>query len=114
MLISDNLPVRKNYFSSNVLYRMKMQGYCDIFLRIILKQMSTEAHDNLRHHQGAKFELLVVSNVIHHKFSRDTISYTLSGEKVIVKLECVIIAVLQIKRSNKSYRVYVPQFSIKT
>ena len=64
-----------------------MQGYCDIFLRIILKRTSTEAHVYMRRHQGAKDEHFDVSNVIYHKFSNGAVSYTLNGENVNVMLE---------------------------
>ena len=64
-----------------------MQGYCDIFLRIILKRTSTEAHVYMRRHQDAKVEHFDVSNVIYHKFSHGAISYTLIGENVNVTLE---------------------------
>ena len=64
-----------------------MQGHCDIFLRIILKRTSTEAHVHRRRHQGAKVEHFDISNVIYHKFSHDAVSYTLNGENVDVMLE---------------------------
>ena len=64
-----------------------MQGYCDIFLRIISKRTSTEAHVYMRRHQGAKAEHFDVSNVNYHKFSYGAVSYTLSGENVNVMLE---------------------------
>ena len=64
-----------------------MQGYCDIFLRIILKRTSTEAHVYMRRHQGAKVEHFDVSNVIYHKFSHGAVSYTLNRENVNVMLE---------------------------
>ena len=64
-----------------------MQGYWDIFLRIILKRTSTEAHVYMRRHQGAKVEHSDVSNVIYHKFSHGAVSYTLNGENVNVMLE---------------------------
>ena len=68
---------------------MKRQDYCDVFLKIILKWTSTEAHVYIRHHQGAKFEHFNVSNVIYHKFSHGAVSYTLNGEYVNVMLESV-------------------------
>ena len=69
-----------------------MQGHCDVFLRIILKRMSTEAHVYMRRHQGAKVKHFDVSNVIYHKLSHGTVSYTLNGENVNVMLELLIIA----------------------
>ena len=65
-----------------------MQGHSNIFLRIILKRASTEAHVYMRRHQGAKVEHFDVSNVIYHKFSHGAVSYTLNGENVNVMLEC--------------------------
>ena len=64
-----------------------MHGYCDFFLRVILKRTSTEAHVYMRRPQGAKVEHFDVSNVIYHKFSHGAVSYTLSGENVNVMLE---------------------------
>ena len=68
-----------------------MQGHCDgfFFLRIILKQMSTEAHVYMRRHQGVKVKHFDVSNVIYHKFSHGDVSCTLNGENVNVMLESV-------------------------
>ena len=67
---------------------MKMQGYCNVFLRIILKRASTKAHAYMRGHQGAKFEH--VSDVIYHKSSHGTVSYTLNGKNVNVMLEHIM------------------------
>ena len=66
---------------------MKMQGHCDVFLRIILKRTSTEAHVYMRRHQGAKVEHFDVSNEIYQKFSHGGVSYTLNGENLDVMLE---------------------------
>ena len=57
------------------------------FLRIILRRTSTEAHVNMRRHQGAKVEHFDVSNVIYHKLSHGAVSYTPNGENVNVMLE---------------------------
>ena len=65
---------------------MKMQGYCEVFLRIIFKSTSTKAHVYIGY-QGAKFEHFDVSDVIYHKFSHGAASYTLNGKKVNVMLE---------------------------
>ena len=67
-----------------------MQGYCDVFLRIILKRTSAEAHVYMRRHQGAKVEHFDVCNVIYHNFSHGGVSYTLNGENVNVVLEFYI------------------------
>ena len=67
-----------------------MQGHCDIFLRIILKRASTEAHVYMRRHQGAKVEHFDVSNVIYDKVSHGAVSYTLNGENVKVMLESTV------------------------
>ena len=61
------------------------------FLRIILKWTSTEAHVYMRRHQDAKVKHFDVSNVIYHRFSLGAVSYALSGEKVNVMLEFIII-----------------------
>ena len=66
-----------------------MQDYCDIFLRIILKRTSKEAHVYMRRHQVAKVEHFDVTNVIYHRFSQGAVSYTLNGENVNVMLESV-------------------------
>ena len=64
-----------------------MQGYCDVFLRIILKRISTDARVYIRYQHGAKFEHLDVSNVIYHKFLHGAVSCTLNGGNVNVMLE---------------------------
>ena len=86
MLISDNLPVRKNYFDSNIIARI-LQHFS---LRIILKRTSTEAHVYLRRHLDAKVKHFDVSNVIYHRFLHGAVSYTLNGENVNVMLELAI------------------------
>ena len=83
MLISDNLPVQKSYFDSNIIARI-LQCF---FLRIILKRASTEAHVYMRCYQDAKVKLSDISNVIYHKFSHGAVSYTLNGKNVNVMLE---------------------------
>ena len=49
-----------------------------------MKQTSTDAHVNMRRHQGAKVEHIDVSNVIYHKFSHGAVSFTLNGRLVII------------------------------
>ena len=83
VLISDNLPVRKSYFDSNIIARI-LRRY---FLQIILKGMSTEARVYMRRHQDTKVKHVDVSDVISHKFSHGAISYTLDGENINVMLE---------------------------
>ena len=87
VLISDNLPVRKSYFDSNIIKNANARILQHFFLRIILKRTSTEAHVYMGRHQGAKVKLFDVSNVIYHKFSHSAVSYTLYGENVNVMLE---------------------------
>ena len=83
MLISDNLPVRKSYFVSNrVASKLRR-----VFLRIILKRTSTEAHVYMRRRQNAEVKHFDVSNVIYHKFSHGAVSYKLNGKNVNVMLE---------------------------
>ena len=89
VLISHNLPVRKSYFDSNIIYKaQKCKDIAPFFLGIISKRTSTEAHIYMQRHQGVKVEHFDVSNVIYHKFSHRGVSYTLSGENVNVMLEC--------------------------
>ena len=76
VLISDNLPVTKNYFDSNIIARI-LRLFC---VRIILKRTSTEAHVYMLRHQDAKVKHFDVSNVIYHKFSHGAVSFTLNGE----------------------------------
>ena len=64
-----------------------MQGYCDIFLRIIWSGRR-QKHTS-RRHQGAKVEHFDVSNVIYDKFSHGAGSYTLNGENFNVMLEFI-------------------------
>ena len=87
VLISDNLPVRKSIFDSNIIVKILQR----FFLRIILKRTSIEAHVYMRRHQDAKVKHFDVSNVIYHKFSHGAVSYTLNGENVNAMLESVII-----------------------
>ena len=67
-----------------------MQGYCDIFLTIILKGTLTEEHVYMRH-QGMKFEHCDVRDMIYHKFLHSTASYLLNRENVNVVLEYIFI-----------------------
>ena len=85
---------------------MKMQGYCDFFLQIILKRTSTEAHVYIQPHQGVKVEHFEVSNLIYHKFSHGDISYTLNGETVNIMLEFVFSTrIAKIKTQCKCFTV---------
>ena len=80
-----------------------MQGYCDIFLRIILKRTLTEANVYMRRHQGTRDKHFDVSNVIYHKFSHGSVSDTLYGENVNIVLELVFLPLLFLpKRQNRS------------
>ena len=90
VLISDNLPVRKSYFDSNIIARILRR----FFLWIILKRKSTEAHVYMRRHQDAKVKHFDVSNVIYHKFSHGAVYYTLNGENVNVMLELDLLRVI--------------------
>ena len=87
MLVSDNFPVRKSYFESNIILNENARILRRFFLRIILKRTSTEGHVYMRRHQGAKVKHFDVRNVIYHKFSHGTVSYTLNGGNVNVMLE---------------------------
>ena len=83
VLISNNLPVRKSYFDSNIIARILRR----FFLQIILKRTLTEAHVYMRRNQDAKVKHFDVSNVIYHKFSHGAVYYRLNGENVNVMLE---------------------------
>ena len=90
MLISDNSSVRK-IISILTLYRMGMQGYCDVYKWTILKRTSPEV--KCLHLTSSRREMctLSVSNVIYHKISHGAAFYTLSGKSVNVMLELIII-----------------------
>ena len=90
-IISDNLPVRKSYFDSNIIQNENTRILRHFSVRIILKRTSTEAHVYMRRHQGAKVEYFDVSNVIYHIFSQGAVSYTLNGQKINVLLKSKII-----------------------
>ena len=77
VLISDNLPVRKSYFDSNIIAKILQR----FFLRIILKWTSIEEHVYMRRHQEAKVKHFDVSNVIYHKFSRRRFLYAQWGKR---------------------------------
>ena len=93
MLISDNSPVRK-IISILTLYRMRMQGYCDVYKWTILKRTSPEV--KCLHPTSSRREMctLSVSNVIYHKFSHGAAFYTLNGKNVNVMLESAVIHLL--------------------
>ena len=93
MLISDNTPVRKNYFDSN---RMKMQGYCDVYKWTLLRQTSPEV--KCLHPTSSRREMctLSVNDVNYQKFSHGAASYILNGKNVNIMLEFII--------SNKTIR----------
>ena len=76
------------------LYRMRMQGYCDVYKWTILKRTSPEI--KCLHRTSSRREMctLSVSNVIYHKFSHGAAFYTLNGKNINVMLECAISEVL--------------------
>ena len=88
VLIIDNSPVGK-IISILTLYRMRMQGYCDIYKWTILKQTSPKVR--CFHPTSSRREMCTssVSNVIHHKLSHDAGFYTLNGKNVNVMLGSV-------------------------
>ena len=90
MLISDNSPVRKSYFDSNIIYRMRMQRYCDVYKWIILKRTSPEVKCLQLTSSRREMCTLSVSNVIYHKFSHGAAFYTFHGKNVNVMLELVV------------------------
>ena len=86
VLISDNSPVRK-IISILTLYRMRMQGYCDVYKWTIWKRTSPEVRCLHPTSSRRKMCTLSVSNVIYHKFSHGAAFYTLNGKNVNVMLE---------------------------
>ena len=91
MLISDNSPVRK-IISILTLYRMRVQGYCDVYKWTISKRTSPEV--KCLHPTSSRREMCTssVSNVIYHKFSHGAAFYTFNGKNVNVMLEYLIYA----------------------
>ena len=69
---------------------MRMQEYCDVYKRTILKRTSPEV--KCLHPTSSRREMCrsSVSNVIYHKFSHGATFYTLNGKNVNVMLEYVI------------------------
>ena len=86
VLISDNSPVKK-FISILTLYRMRMQGYSDVYKRTILKRTSFEVE--CLHPTSSRREMCTssVSNAIYHKFSHGAALYMLYGKNVNVILE---------------------------
>ena len=89
VLISENSPVRK-IISILTLYRMRMQGYCDVYKCTILTRTSPEV--KCLHPTSSRRKMCAssVSDVIYHTFSHGAASYTLGEENVNVMLESVI------------------------
>ena len=108
MLISDNSPVRK-IISILTLYRMRMQGYCDVYTWTILKRTSPEVKCLHPTSSRRKMCTLSVSNVIYHKFSHGNAFYTLNGKNVNVMLELFMKTILTIK-SNEDELVKLTMF----
>ena len=81
MLISINLPVRKSYFDSNIIKNENAR---------ILRHLSIDYFEAdvdrstclLATSSSVKVDHYDVSNVIYHKFSHGTVSYTLDGKNV--------------------------------
>ena len=98
VLISDKSPVRK-IISILTLYRMRTQGYCDVYKWTILKRTSPVV--KCLHPTSSRREMCTssVSNVIHHKFSHGTAFYTLNGKNVNVMLEFTLNSLINIRRS---------------
>ena len=82
------------------LYRMRMQGYCDVYKWTILKRTSPEVE--CLHPTSSRREMCTssVSNVIYHKFSHGAAFYTLNGKNVNVMLEFMINHVANVKVFN--------------
>ena len=73
------------------LYRMRMQGYCDVYKWTILKRMPLEV--KCLHPTSPRREMCTSSgsNVIYHKFSHGATFYTLNGKNVNIMLEFSIL-----------------------
>ena len=118
MLISDNSLVSKTILILT-LYRMRMQGYCDVYKWTILKRTSPEV--KCLHLTSSRR----VSNMIYHIFSHGTAFYKLNGKSVNVMLEfsikiCnrdnlgIIIHISPFKHVTGIIKGNYPYFSIKT
>ena len=72
---------------------MRMQGYCNVYIRTILKWTSPEV--KCLHPTSSRREMctLSFSNVIYHKFSHGAAFYTLNGKNVNVMLEFSVTAI---------------------
>ena len=83
-------PSHRKNISILTLYRMRMQGNCDVYKWTILKRTSPEV--KCLHLTSSRCEMCTpsVSNVIYHKFSHGAAFYTLNGKNVNVMLESVI------------------------
>ena len=90
MLVSDNSRVRK-IISILTLYRIRMQGYCDVYKWTFLKRRSPEV--KCLHPASSRREMCTssLSNMIYHKFSHGVAFYMLNGKNVNVMLESAII-----------------------
>ena len=78
VLISDNSPVRKN-ISILTLYRMRMQGYCNVYKLTILKRTSPEVKCLPLMSSKRAMCTSSASKVIYHKFSHGAAFYMGNG-----------------------------------
>ena len=74
-----------------ILYRMRMQGYCDVYKWTILKRTSPEVKCLHPTSSRRKMCTLSVSKVIYHKFSHGATFYMLNGKNVNVMLELTLL-----------------------
>ena len=81
-------PVYPPLFQSGGIIRV--QGYCDVYKRTILKRSSPEVKCLYLTSSRRGMCTLSVSNVIYHKFSHGAAFYTLHGKNVNVMLELTI------------------------
>ena len=70
MLISDTLPVMKNYFDFNIIQK-EMQDYFNVLWDFFLRWTSTVVNVYIGRHQGAKIACCDVCNGTDHEFSHD-------------------------------------------
>ena len=85
--IDSALEIKRKIISILTLYKMRLQGYCDVYKWGILKRTSPEV--KCLHLTLSRREMFTpsVSNVIYHKFSYGAAFYTLNGKNVNVMLE---------------------------
>ena len=92
------------------LYRMRMQGYCDVYKWTILKRTSPEI--KCLHPTSSRREMCTssVSNVIYNIFAHGAAFYTLNGKNVNVMLEYMIY--LHVKEIRNDIPIMAPDLAL--